>query len=288
VAGDQVRSLFFICRHGETALNLSGFYRGWSNGPDAHLNANGIKSAQEIGQFLQKLGQKFSVIISSPLERAQLTAAIVARYLNIKTIQLDDRLMPLNVGELAGKPKEDHPIGAYLKDKNKRFPGGETVNEFEKRQYEFAIELLPIIEKEKNPDDAEVLVVAHVSNIMYWWNAQTGAKSEEYLDESTDIVGPGGIALITENTTLPVFKENESQQHDQIDSPSVKGELGTGYEDGEGKGPFSCQNCEYFRDDSCGQKDMMAKSKRPRTSGGRVVVEPAGCCDYVERLEIKK
>jgi hypothetical protein len=72
----------------------------------------------------------------------------------------------------------------------------------------------------------------------------------------------------------------------QINQGSIKGEPGTGYEGPEG-GTFSCGNCEYFKnaDSSCGQKDMMEKSKRPKTSEGRVKVESEGCCEYVERKE---
>ena len=69
----------------------------------------------------------------------------------------------------------------------------------------------------------------------------------------------------------------------QIDASQVKGESGTGYE-GPQKGPFSCSNCEYFNAGSCGQKTMMAESKRPRVAGGRVQVDPEGCCEYIDRI----
>ena len=70
----------------------------------------------------------------------------------------------------------------------------------------------------------------------------------------------------------------------QIDSSHVKGEVGTGYEGPDNKGPFSCSNCEYFHHGSCGQETMMERSKLPRTENGRVVVDPQGCCEYVDRL----
>ena len=73
-----------------------------------------------------------------------------------------------------------------------------------------------------------------------------------------------------------------------IDSSQVKGESGTGYEAAEGKGPFACHNCQFFRDGSCGQKTMMERSELPRIAGDRVAVDPLGCCEYVWRLEPKK
>ena len=71
-----------------------------------------------------------------------------------------------------------------------------------------------------------------------------------------------------------------------INSASVKGEPGTGYEPGGDKGEFECENCRYFRmmDHSCGQKDMMRRSKLERTDEGRVLVDPEGCCEYVDRV----
>lgn len=69
-----------------------------------------------------------------------------------------------------------------------------------------------------------------------------------------------------------------------IDSSKVKGEPGTGYEAPDGRGPFQCSNCHYFRasNSSCGQATMLKVSKQPRVEG-RVKVDPAGCCEYVER-----
>jgi hypothetical protein len=93
----------------------------------------------------------------------------------------------------------------------------------------------------------------------------------------------------------------------QIDSSKVKGEPGTGYEPPDGKGPFACSNCRYFRPGdqmvysgpggrdpqtpnmaekgqaSCGQPTMVQLSRQPKTPDGRVEVDPEGCCEYVDR-----
>lgn len=65
---------------------------------------------------------------------------------------------------------------------------------------------------------------------------------------------------------------------------SIKGEPGTGFEERGAKGPFECGNCEYFRNDSCGQKDMMEKSKHKKLPNGRIVVDAKDCCEYIERV----
>lgn len=204
-----MRSLVYLLRHGETKLNDAGRYRGLSNGPDAQLNEAGIEAANNAAQFLLNLNQPFSRIIASPLDRTQLTAAIVAEYFGITKIEIDERLLPLDVGEFQGQPKTDFPIIPYLKNKNKKFPNGESVNEFEARQSSFAEYLLDVVQQ---TGESEVLVVCHVSNVMFWWNMMTGRGSDEYLGETTDIVLPGGIALVTEKTTIPIFKENLNVQ----------------------------------------------------------------------------
>lgn len=68
-----------------------------------------------------------------------------------------------------------------------------------------------------------------------------------------------------------------------IDATKVKGEPGTGYEPGAGKGPFECGNCRFFRQGSCGQPTMMKVSRQPRGEDGRVEVDEHGCCEYVNR-----
>lgn len=280
-----MRSLFLIGRHGESLLNDSKKFRGWSDGPDAQLNDNGIASAHEAAEFLLSLNQPINRIICSPLGRSQETAAIIAEYFGLTQLEVDDRLRPLNVGSLAGQSKEDNPIGPYLTNKNKRFPNGETVNEFEQRQYNFANYLLGIIEETHE----SILVEAHVSNCMYWVNAQNQTKRDEYLDESDDLILPGGIAMVTEHATVALFKQNIKTEIDnKVNEKAIKGEPGTGYESGA-KGSFSCGNCEYFRksNNSCGQQDMMEKSQRDRTKDGRILVEAAGCCEYVDRIGSK-
>ena len=69
-----------------------------------------------------------------------------------------------------------------------------------------------------------------------------------------------------------------------FDVAAIKGETGTGFEKRGSKGPFECGNCEYFNGASCGQKDMMDKSKQPREKDGRVKVDAEDCCEFIERV----
>lgn len=73
-----------------------------------------------------------------------------------------------------------------------------------------------------------------------------------------------------------------------IDQSAVRGEPGTGFEKRGAKGPFECGNCEYFKNDHCRNKIMMARSKQPKGNDGSVLVAPQDCCEYIERLGGKK
>lgn len=69
----------------------------------------------------------------------------------------------------------------------------------------------------------------------------------------------------------------------QINSANVHGEPGTGFEERGDKGDFVCGNCQYFKNNSCGQADMMKLSKRQRTKDGRIQVHDRDCCEFVDR-----
>jgi hypothetical protein len=78
-----------------------------------------------------------------------------------------------------------------------------------------------------------------------------------------------------------------SKQSELVDQSAIKGEKGTGYESRGTKGPFQCSNCEYFSGkggNTCGEKNMLKMSKQPKVNSGRVIVDPKGCCEYIERI----
>jgi hypothetical protein len=69
-----------------------------------------------------------------------------------------------------------------------------------------------------------------------------------------------------------------------VDQSAIKGEKGTGYEARGKLGPFRCSNCKYYSDTICNQSTMVKISKMPKTSGEGVIVDPKGCCIYIERV----
>ena len=72
----------------------------------------------------------------------------------------------------------------------------------------------------------------------------------------------------------------------QIDPFAVAGEQGTGFEKAADLGEFECGNCTFYdaKAGACNQETMVALSKQPRLSDGRVQVDGADCCEYVDRI----
>jgi broad specificity phosphatase PhoE len=275
--------LLFMGRHGSTELNLQNRYRGWSNGPDACLDDAGRQMARDAGAFLTRLPVKISFLICSPLERSQETTAIIGDILNIPEYHVDERLKPLNVGELAGQDKETHPMDYWLAHPKEKFPGGESVDDFNKRQYEVAKDILDWIASGKIKL-GELLVEAHVSNLMYWWNFQEhhNASSEEYLSEKTDIVHPGGLAGITENAVLPLYRRNTGTKMPLSDGTALSGFVNKI----ENFPPRSCWNCKWFSRDiaglgECGHPLVRVDPdlKDQLQPNGKIAVDDESCCN---------
>jgi hypothetical protein len=70
-----------------------------------------------------------------------------------------------------------------------------------------------------------------------------------------------------------------------VSGSDIAGEPGTGFEERGDLGPFECGNCKSFdQDNGCHNKNMMAKSKRPRKPDGRIQVTAPDCCEYIHRM----
>ncbi|MDP6671266.1 MAG: histidine phosphatase family protein [archaeon] len=146
----------FVCRHGETLLNLQGRSQG---AKDSALTEKGISQAEENAKVLETVSP--AAIYCSPLGRAFATAKIIAKPHNMESIPVD-ALSEINQGKFEGTTAEERKklfakeIAEIEKDKmNNPFPGGESFTLLKER-------LVPFVEmlKEKHSND-EVIVVTH-------------------------------------------------------------------------------------------------------------------------------
>ncbi|MFQ5573166.1 MAG: histidine phosphatase family protein, partial [Nitrosopumilaceae archaeon] len=86
-------SIIFL-RHGQAENNVKRVLAGRT--PGVSLTDNGIKQAKAIAKYLKPM--KISTVYTSPIERAQKTAEIVAKH-NSVDLQIDERLNELDMGK---------------------------------------------------------------------------------------------------------------------------------------------------------------------------------------------
>ena len=110
---------FFFLRHGITNFNKDKKYTGHSDIPLSNSAYEEIKNSLP---FLNN--RNISVVYSSPLLRAQQTAKIIANYLNISIVIIDE-FKERNFGLFEGKRK--------LQYKKKSFPKGQTLYSYRKQ-----------------------------------------------------------------------------------------------------------------------------------------------------------
>ena len=116
--------MLIIVRHGRTPANASGELLGRR---DPGLDEVGRHQAAAIGRTLAGAYR----IVSSPLRRCRETAAAIGA-----PIQLDDRFIELDYGELEGVPVADVPAAtwaAWQADTAWAPPGGESFDDLARR-----------------------------------------------------------------------------------------------------------------------------------------------------------
>ncbi|MBN9342981.1 MAG: hypothetical protein BGO76_01090 [Caedibacter sp. 38-128] len=135
---------FYFIRHGETEWNRQGIIMGQTDIP---LNATGIKQAHKAKDILGQ--ENFSIIYTSPLQRAYQTAQILIDDLE-KDIVSEDLLKERYWGELEGVPR------AHVKElmAQDRLSDAETFVNFEARVLKALCQIL-------NTSHVTPLIVAH-------------------------------------------------------------------------------------------------------------------------------
>ncbi len=166
-------SKLILLRHGQSQWNLQNKFTGWKDIP---LTEKGIAEANNAGILMKKNNIKIDVIFSSVLQRANKTAEIAIKQMDIlhlwnnnqlimtKDKQLNERdygkLVGLNKKETADKYGEKQ-VHIWRRSYDTPPPGGESLEEVVGRvgpYFEKYIEPLLIIEK-------NILIVAHGNSL---------------------------------------------------------------------------------------------------------------------------
>lgn len=101
-----MKQVIYFIRHGETELNAKGIRQG-ADGP---LSALGVTQVQEVAKrFPTKKGRP-QVLISSPFQRAQETAQVIAKALGMKVELCDLLVERKNPTEIIGRSGKEEPV----------------------------------------------------------------------------------------------------------------------------------------------------------------------------------
>jgi probable phosphoglycerate mutase len=145
-----------LVRHGSTTFNEDGLVLGRSDPP---LSAVGLEQAQAVAHALA--GKPVQAVYTSPLKRAQQTAAAIATALGLTPV-LEQGLLELDAGELEGLKFEEmrqHHAGflaQWTRDPGPlMMPGGESLDVVQARAWEAVHEI-----RERHPKGT-VIAVTH-------------------------------------------------------------------------------------------------------------------------------
>lgn len=102
-------SRLLLVRHGQSTWNAQGRWQGTEDPP---LSTFGVRQARHAAAHVGT----FDAVASSPLERAYVTATIIADSLGIGPVQTDDDLRERHAGGYQGltRPEIEHRFPGYL------------------------------------------------------------------------------------------------------------------------------------------------------------------------------
>ena len=193
----EKKLIAILQRHGSTPLNENNSFRSRMDPP---LDDEGIKQAEKAAKNIAREGFEVKMIISSPLLRAVQTADIIAEELDMDVVQ-DRGLISWDLGFLSGKDKDEYDdiLNFYVDNPTKKVPEGESLDDLEKRTFEFFSESL------KNDD--LMIYVTHTSNVITVENLIRGNHDGRPESGETS-VEPGG--------TVGVFVDEEGKYSTEV------------------------------------------------------------------------
>ena len=187
-----VGQIIFL-RHGQAKNNTERVLSGRT--PGVPLTDKGITQAQQTAELLEHMN--ISAIYSSPIQRAKHTAEIVGEHNSID-VQIDDRLIELDMGKFTGVPYDEifaNHGNVFLKFYNGELEiahnGVETFADVKKRVSSIVDEII-----EKHPDQ-NVVLVTHMDPI------------KAMLSNVVDVSPTNLFELIIANASLNLFREKD-------------------------------------------------------------------------------
>lgn len=187
-----------LVRHGRTALNAQGRMQGRLDEP---LDEVGLRQAAALGTYLSAELGSDDLIVSSPLQRAQRTAAAIA---NGREVRVDERWIELAYGEFDGRLQSDIPADTWNRwrsDDTFAPPGGESL-------VEVAMRVVDACEHwRREAAGRRVVIVSHVSPIKAAIVWALGADTSLSWRMRLDTAAVSRLAVTADSTSLTSFNE---------------------------------------------------------------------------------
>ena len=186
-----------LLRHGQSQWNLENRFTGWEDVP---LTDNGINEAKNAGKLMLKNKIKIDLIFSSILQRANKTAELAIKEMNLSNFWVGDQLIMTrdknlnerDYGDLVGLNKEEtsnkygkEQVHIWRRSYDVPPPGGESLaNVVQRVKPYFEKSIAPALNENKN-----IIIVAH-GNSLRATMIQVGLYKKE---EISSIELPTGI-----------------------------------------------------------------------------------------------
>lgn len=186
--------MLYVVRHGRTAANANRLLLGRADPP---LDDVGEEQARRLAEALRP-----DVVVSSPLVRARQTAAAFG-----VDVDIDDRWIELDYGELDTMPLRDVPVDLWARwrsDPAFAPPGGESLVALSERVHGACRALL------RAAVEGDVVVVTHVSPLKaaVAWALDAGPLLTWRL-----FVEPASITCIDAGGPAPVLRSFNETGH---------------------------------------------------------------------------
>jgi broad specificity phosphatase PhoE len=126
----RISTLVTLVRHGETKANADGVFHGVTNTP---LALRGLEQAHRVATRLGQTHRDVTALYTSNLDRAQQTAHVIARELDLP-IRTDDTLREVDLGNWEGLTYAELESKYQLWERSRENPdfaphGGESARE---------------------------------------------------------------------------------------------------------------------------------------------------------------
>jgi broad specificity phosphatase PhoE len=184
-----------LIRHGESEDDILGVYGGWS---DFHLTGKGKKQIEKTAESISKLGIQFEKILSSPLFRAQESAEIISKKINVP-VEIFEYVKERNTygimcGMVKAEAKKKYPWLVEAYDNGEYVDGSEREEDTTNRAKR-AFELL------KARPEENIAVLTHGVFLKALLPVILGKKLEKKEDGGFILleIGPDQAQVLSEN-----------------------------------------------------------------------------------------